>query len=339
MSTMRPSRRPRRPAPPGAGRRKATGLLSHRGYTLVELLVSVSIILVLLALLGGAISAARNGAQAGATTNAISKLDQVITTQFRRYESRSVPRDVVASVRSSLGTSGTNPSAARAWHIRRNMITADMPDRWSDVAFMASGTASFPRTGAQAAYVATYRAAVQAGRTPTDQYGGAECLFMIAMQGGFADCLDCNGLGQLKKGDKDTDGALEFWDEWNNPIDYILWAPGYRKVGDAALLFAPLDAAFATTGSVRPGLGMRPLIYSAGPDGKYGLSRDPATATADQAAANPANLSRGANPAGLDCGNPLEATTATASMGGPAGASGDDDRTDNIVNVELSAAP
>jgi prepilin-type N-terminal cleavage/methylation domain-containing protein len=320
MSTMRPSRRPPRPALPGAGRGEAAGVLPRGGYTLVELLVSVSIILVLLALLGGAISAARNGAQAGATTNAISKLDQVILTQFRRYESRSVPRDVVNSLRQTIA----NPSAARAWHIRRNMIAADMPDRWSDVAVMASGTSSFPRTGAQAAYIATYNAA---NPKPTAQYGGAECLFMIAMQGGFADCLDCNGLGQLKKGDKDADGALEFWDEWNNPIDYILWAPGYRKPGETTPFFAPLDSAFPTTGAVRPGLGMRPLIYSAGPDEQYGLERNGDAGT----------LSRGSSPMGRDCGNPGDATTSTS--GGPSGTSGDDDRTDNIVNLDLSASP
>lgn len=309
---------------------RAEAGVRRRGFTLVEVLVTIAIIVILVALFGGAISAARSGAQANTTTATIGRLDQIIATQFRRYESRSVPT-------SQLPAGITNPSAARAWHIRRNMITPDMPDRWGDVQYMATtGTAEgFPRTPAQAAYVATWNAA---SPKPTDQYGGAECLFMIVMQGGFADCLDCNGLAQLKKGDKDGDGALEFWDDWSRPIDYILWAPGFQKTGDTTPFFDsnaedwknPLSG----TGSVRPALGMRPLIYSAGPDGKYGISRDPVTASADQATPNNATLGRGSNPTGRDCGNPAATTSGAAST-----PNGDGDRADNIVNVETKAYP
>lgn len=280
----------------------------RRGFTLVELLVTISIIVVLMALFGGAISAARKGGKVNTTASAISRLDQIITMQFRRYESRSV-----GSAQLPAGITG---SAARAWHIRRNLITGDMPDRWADVAYMAGGADGFPRTPAQAAYVATYKAT-----SPSGQYGGAECLFMIIMQGGFADCLDCNGLLQLKKGDKDGDGALEFWDDWNNPIDYILWAPGFQKTGETTPFFGALDAAFPAGGGVRPGLGMRPLIYSAGPDGAYGLERNGDAAT----------LSKGSSPTGRDCGNPQDAEAGKS--GGPV--SGGDGRGDNIVNVEL----
>ena len=288
----------------------------RRGFTLIEVLVTISIIVVLVALFGGAISAARNGAQANTTTNAIMRLDQILSTQFRRYETRSVPR-------SQLPAGIPNPSAARAWKIRRDMITSDMPDRWTDVAVVAAS----PQTPAQAAYAATYNSAVAAGRTPTAQFGGAECLFMIVMQGGFADCLDCNGLAQLKKGDKDSDGALEFWDDWNNPIDYILWAPAFQRTGDTTNFFASLDQAFPSSGAVRAGLGMRPLIYSAGPDGQYGLERNGDAAT----------LTLGSSPvSGGGCGNPADSVTRLS--GGPASGGGGY-RDDNIVNVELKVSP
>lgn len=296
----------------------------RRGFTLVEMLVTIAIVVILVALFGGAISAARSGAQSNSTTSTINRLDQVITTQFRRYESRSVPR-------SQLPAGITNPSAARAWHIRRNLIAADMPDRWSDVAYMAANAAQFT-SSAQASYIATWNAA---NPKPTDQYGGAECLFMIAMQGGFADCLDCNGLAQLKKGDKDRDGAIEFWDDWNNPIDYILWAPGFQKSGDATAFFdnpseqRTLDAAFPASGSVRPGLGMRPLIYSAGPDGEYGLDRNSDAATLSRS-------SQSVSITGGGCGDPAETNTRTS--GAPSSGSGGK-RDDNIVNVELKASP
>ena len=289
---------------------RAEVAVSRRGFTLVELLVVAALITTLAGLLVSAVSAVRDNGKSANTATAIARLDQVVTNQFRRYEWQSVPT-------AQLNASIANRSAARAWHIRRNRISADMPDRWPDVAYMAANPSQFP-SSAQASYIATYNAA---NPKPTDQYGGAECLFMIVMQGGFADCLDCNGLAQITKGDKDGDGAPEFWDDWSNPIDYILWAPGFQKTGATDPFFTALDTAFPGSGIVvRPGLGMRPLIYSAGPDGQYSLQRNGEAVT----------LSRGSSPTGINCGNKDEATTATS------GAGLDDGRNDNIVNVELT---
>ncbi len=282
----------------------------RRGFTLVELLVVTALVATLAALLVSAVSAVRDNGKVANTANAIARLDQVIMNQFRRHEWRSVSS-------AQLNSSISSKSAARAWHIRRNMISADMPDRWSDVEFMANNAAQFT-SSAQASYIARWNAA---NPKPTAQFGGAECLFMIVMQGGLADCLDCNGLAQIAKGDKDGDGAPEFWDDWNNPIDYILWAPGFQRTTGSDKFFDTLDAAFPSSGPVRPGLGMRPLIYSAGPDGEYGLNRGGDAAT----------LSRGSNPAGRDCGNPADTTTASSG-----GSTDDTRRADNIVNVELT---
>jgi hypothetical protein len=145
------------------------------------------------------------------------------------------------------------------------------------------------------------------------------------MQGGFADCLDCESLAKLKKGDKDNDGAFEFWDEWDNPIDYILWAPGFEKTGSSDKFFTDLDQAFPATGSVRPALGMRPLIFSAGPDGEYGIERNGDAAT----------LSMGSSPTGRDCGNP--AVAPTTKSGGPTSDAGKK-RDDNVVNLEAEVS-
>jgi len=288
-------------------------------FSLVELLVAVSIVLVLMAMLGGALMAARNSGKKQATQAVIKKLDDIVSAQFRKYDSRRV------SLPDSLPP-GMTPSSYRAWYIRRNMITGDMVDRWTDVAYMADRPAEFA-SAAQRSYAATYRAAVAAGKVPTAQFAGAECLFMIVMQGGFADCLDCNSLAQLKKGDKDGDGMFEFWDEWGNPIGYLLWPPAYEMSGKNERFFVgdrALDAAFPPTGSVRPSLGMRPLIYSAGTDREYGIERN------DEAP----RLSRGSAPVGRDCANPLDDTV--ASSGGPASDAGSK-RADNITNLDAEA--
>ncbi len=77
-----------------------------------------------------------------------------------------------------------------------------------------------PQSSAQRAYISIWNAAVT---KPTSAYAGAECLFMIIMQGGLADPYDIGPLKTSDIGDKDQDGFQECWDAWGNPIEYILW--------------------------------------------------------------------------------------------------------------------
>jgi len=191
---MQPRRLCRRAAP---GSPRATG-----GFTVVELLVVVSIILALMALIGAAVAAATANGKEAATRATIGKLDTILQAQLARYGSRYVdtssPGDMTKAV-------------YRAWKIRREMITGDMVDRWSDVDLMVADNptgddedATFT-SAPQRSYIATR----QNGGTPSSTYAGAECLFMIITQGGFADCLDCNALKNVRRGDKDNDGYFE----------------------------------------------------------------------------------------------------------------------------------
>jgi prepilin-type N-terminal cleavage/methylation domain-containing protein len=290
----------------------------RRGFTLVELLVVITIILVLMALIGPAVSATRGSQKKQATQALIAKLDVIIQRQWESYSSRHVSSDRM------LQTPGfkellqqlnepTVPEArawARAWHIRRNIITADLPDRWSDVKYLAEMTdylnpvsppqLLFPAadlTAAQRAYVAIWRS--RSSNPPTAQYSGAECLFMIIMQGGVAACLDCAELSSTDIGDKDGDRAPEFLDAWGNPIGFILWpaavelpaGSGNRFFSDSRELCPPFETSSSPAVSLSPTLGMRPLIYSAGRDSEYGFNR----------LDDRSNLASGTN--GKDCGN------------------------------------
>lgn len=184
--------------------------MRRQAFTLVELLVVITIILVLMGLTGAAVSNARGGLKRQATLALIGKLDAVIQQQFASYAGR----DVVAAT-----------PTARAAELRR-IATGDLPDRWEDVKYMAGNADQFTSSH-QRAYIAAWNAM---NPPPTDAYAGAECLFMIVMRGGIANCLDCGDLAAGKIGDKDGDGAFEFWDEWANPIGYILW-PGAGTAG------------------------------------------------------------------------------------------------------------
>ena len=271
----------------GSRRREAAGqgeVVLRRGFSLVELLVVMTIILVLLGLLGAAVSSARSSVRSSATRQLIDKLDLLLQQQLATYDSKAVNVRVTPS--------GISKNAYRAWYIRRNLITGDLPDRWSDVKYMYEtsdlfGAPShpdglqFPKSrlsGSQRNYLATWHALVQAGRDAGVQTNNssAECLFMIVTQGGIADCLDCGDLRSAQVGDEDGDGMLEFWDDWKNPIGFLLWAPAVEIPPRSAVKFfdgsRALDGS-PWSGSPRPTLGMRPLIYSPGSDEKSGYDR------------------------------------------------------------------
>lgn len=254
-----------------------------RGFTLVELLVVIVIILVLVALTGAAVSAARSGVKRQQTQALITKIDAIISAHFATIGGRSMP----------AGAGGTSRDAS----IRRQ-ITGDLPDRWVDAKAAAANPGEFPSSPARA------YAGVLAVNAPTDTFGDAECLFMIVMQGGVAGCLDCTELTGSDVGDKDGDKAPEFQDAWGNPIRYILWPGG---------LELPIGTKF-----FQPSKPLRPLIWSAGPDGKGSLEVGTAS-----------NLGMGA-----DCGNPTNATVLTF---GAWDKNSPDCRADNITNLDLQA--
>jgi prepilin-type N-terminal cleavage/methylation domain-containing protein len=263
---------PRGPVPPAAaaphplGEGRGEGA-SRLGFSLVELLVVVSIILLLIGMVAAAVSAARATQKRQATQSLIAKLDAIVQQQYASYASRSVPTTALA---------GPNKSAARAAYLRK-LASAELPDNWADVQTVASGTAGVASTAPQQAYSAVWNALTDTQKTlpgtnakehVNAKNSSAECLFMIVMQGGIADCLDCGELGSSSKGDTDEDGLFEFLDAWGKPINFVLW-PAALELPPGSGRFFSTTAPF-TTGAPAAAKGgtMRPLIFSGGPDGR-----------------------------------------------------------------------
>lgn len=282
---------------------RGEGAFRRPAFSLVELLVVVSIILVLMGLLGAAVSAARASQKRQGADSLIDKLDVIIQQQFATYVSRSVPAAMLT---------GPSKSVARAAYLRR-LASAEMPDSWADVKLIASGSAGVPLTGPQNAYTAMLQSL-----NPTDQYADAECLFMIVMQGGIADCLDCGSLKSSDKGDTDKDGAYEFLDTWGNPIRYVLWPAGLELPPGSGRFFSTTAPFSSGVPAAAKGGTMRPLIFSGGPD-----QRNAILVNGD------GNLRLG--PA---CGDPANATVATF---GGLDTGGADGRADNITNFDAEA--
>jgi prepilin-type N-terminal cleavage/methylation domain-containing protein len=352
---------------PHANTPAAAQARSRRGFTLTELLVVMLIIVLMIGLIAAATSAARVSQKKQLTRVLITKLDAIL----RQHLSTCTGRNVVIPDRASLVSMNMTPASYRSWFIRRNVITGDLPCHWSDVAVLAASAAASPNilplTLPQKTYAAIWNAALRKKQqilpgeqgypivnvaNPTDEelelvigvehdivslrYAGAECLFMAVMQGGISDCLECGELRGADRGDKDGDGAFEFWDTWGNPIGFMLWPAGLQLPPGAGTAFftsqgRTLEQAFPPEGiAPSPSLGMRPLIYSAGPDGKYGLSPfGPYDITpADWIG----NLAEGAAPVGRSCGD--WAVSPTSFMAIPEGTVA----SDNITNLDAEAS-
>jgi prepilin-type N-terminal cleavage/methylation domain-containing protein len=230
-----------------------------RGFSLVELLVVITIIMVMMALAGAGVSAARSSQRAQATRALIAKLDAIVSQQYASYASMDLP--------------GGSPQSRGA--DLRQRVTRDMPDRWTDVTFLAQNPGQSPSRH-QRAYAAVWTSFPPSKRLcPGEQgypqnpgsltrvereqfgreivafrYSSAECLFMIIMRGGIANCLDCSDLASEAIGDKDGDGAFEFLDAWGNPIGYVLWPAALELPADSGTKFFSQTAPFSPAAKI-----------------------------------------------------------------------------------------
>lgn len=242
-------------------------------FTLVELLVVMAIILMLMGLLLGAVWSAAETAREANTRSSVRKLASEIAQRMESYETRRMPGPTLTSL-------GANPSAAQVQQMKvdslaakRQLERAEMPDQWSDV----QSAPAWAQTATVRAYQRHMAAA--SGGTPTDNYQGAECLYMIVKKGRIGDMTgvilnDAN----MTVGDIDGDGCPEFLDGWGHPISWIRRPygfvsklqdpPGQRNIRDQHDI---LDVWMVDMSA--EGYGTRPLVYSAGPDSQYGVNQ------------------------------------------------------------------
>lgn len=110
----------------------------------------------------------------------------------------------------------------------------------------------------------------------------AECLYLIVSQLRDADVSALEFFSESEIGDSDGDGMLEILDAWGNPIYWQRWAPGFESTLQVPLattaeqedMFDPMQVGL----SYQPGFpntsprALHPLIFSAGPDGNYGIT-------------------------------------------------------------------
>jgi prepilin-type N-terminal cleavage/methylation domain-containing protein len=262
----------------------------RRGFTLVELLTVITIIGMLAGLSLGALYSARESAREAKTRATIAKLDMIVQARYDEFQSRRVP----------IKTPRIPPKAIAEFRLRvlREIIRMEMPDRLTDITYPRTATPVGPSDIDATVTVSvdfkhpvsgetlTYSEAI--GRTalarsyfrkiisnnqflngPEPNFAPAECLYMFVT----SDPEAREQFNESEIGDVDQDGCPEFIDGWGRPIMFLRWAPDFRsdlQTRDAKNDHDPFDWSGVDASAFR----LVPLIYSGGPDKKYGINLD-----------------------------------------------------------------
>jgi prepilin-type N-terminal cleavage/methylation domain-containing protein len=268
--------------------RKASPASRPSGFTLVELLVTITIIGMLAGMMLGALQMAGNAGRDAATKATIAKLNTIIMQRYESYMTRRVPINIT-------GLSRSQAAEVRLGAIRE-LMRMEMPDRWEDITdnatvgvftpsrhrpvyTLAGGGALVPYTSnvPEPAIHQLYRnkyapgGSVSAGHE-IDHYNNPKVFFM-AVSMGSPEAMEQFNESEIAV---DSDGWSYFVDGWGQPIFFLRWAPGcsanhqttpgvvdgYSSIqsGDATNDHDPFDTQNVDSAGCR----LVPLIYSFG---------------------------------------------------------------------------
>jgi len=249
----------------------------RRGLTMVELLITMSIIGILASMVLFAMSTAQESARVARTEATIATLHALVMEQYESYRTRRLP------IERDDSTETAAQFRKRRVDALRELMRREMPDCWDDIAdaypaMFPAGTMrkNSPVTGT--ALMQAYKRRHDAG-TPTTDYQGAECLYMLIT---FSNPEARSLFSDSQIGDVDGDGYPEFLDGWGKPIDFIRWPADFvsdlqsvvpdpsnagAMIGDPVNDHDPFDPLRVYSEAYR----LVPLIYSAGPDGEYNI--------------------------------------------------------------------
>ncbi len=274
--------------------------LAPRGLTLIELLITISILTTLAAMFLGASNAAMESARSARTKTTINKIHTLLMERWGSYTTRRV--DVDTTAMTAPPPTGQQMAGIRLSALRL-LMQLEIPDRWSDIIggpvvdnmpvtitsaptdrTLSGYAASIVYPSLAKSYLRRYSALNPSASSATiEDNQGAECLYMIIML--------ATGDGEARTlfsrqdiGDTDGDGALEFLDGWGRPIHFLRWPAGFVNdsdlmSGDASADHDPFDFFRRDVEpdspvdsppwlrDANPAFRLVPLVYSGGPDG------------------------------------------------------------------------
>lgn len=219
------------------------GTRERRGsFTLVELLIAVTIMSLLAATALFTLYGALEAAKESRTRAQITRLHDLISNKWDSYQSRPIRLSIPF---------GTSPTAANLIRLNgiRELLRMEMPDRITDVYDLpvtglppspvwlsyrriVGSTLGVPATPAPAGWFQQTQpndGIVNAG-VWSYTHQGSECLYLIlsVMRDEDSSALDFFVPEEI--GDTDGDGMNEILDGWGRPIEFLRWAPGFATL-------------------------------------------------------------------------------------------------------------
>lgn len=233
------------------------------GVTLIELLITITIISILSAAFLGTSNLAMESSRKARTKTTIGKIHGLLMEKWSEYATRRVDIDT-SPLNPPSDPSGVNSTNSRdrgkfialaRLDAVRILMRQEMPDRWSDIlnqpvrerlpgassippsneiSFVNAYQMTLPYPAVANAYLRRYNSLVGDVET-IERNQGAECLYMTIMLS-TADGEARTLFSEQDIGDTDGDGAPEFLDGWGRPIHYIRWPAGFAEAGLSDLL-------------------------------------------------------------------------------------------------------
>ena len=212
----------------------------RRSFTLVELLISITIITVLAATALFTLYGVMEQARVMRTRAQIARLNAIVMEKWDSYRTRALPISIPAgTTRNPTDPTSRDSFAPIAW-LRlvalRELMRMELPERITDledgttpiaIKFPAGyGKPPFAIQMPQPALWKAYRRAAL-GPTWTGTHQWAECLYLIIEATRDGDRSAIEWFTPSEIGDTDNDGRKEILDAWGRPIYFFRWAPGY----------------------------------------------------------------------------------------------------------------